>query len=235
MSLGGRESQVGRSEGATIRAPAYCLQCGLIFPSPVRATEWVYLESCLTNCPRCGATASIVNGVLAIIDGIVELVTSDDISRAVFKEMRAATAEIRRFGQEAVLQELEQTRPKAGGFLRRCYEAVNASPVICSVVVGAFLLAAEKTYDAISAGTNQPYELIAAEMVARMMREPQIDMRNLTFPDPIKGRTDPVIAHFPDLSLGHVVKGHDQQHAEHKNRKARRADSAKGRKGGADR
>jgi hypothetical protein len=58
------------------RIPAICQNCGLVFPSWLAALPNTISHDNLTQCPRCQAAAPVLNGYVAIIDGMVAFIAS---------------------------------------------------------------------------------------------------------------------------------------------------------------
>lgn len=57
------------------RLPAFCLNCGLAFPSPFELQNAAHIDirNVATNCPSCGGTARIPDGAYRVFGSVVEI------------------------------------------------------------------------------------------------------------------------------------------------------------------
>ncbi len=68
------------------RVPAYCPNCGAIFPAPIElgAGASIVLQNCVTNCPFCGGTAQL-DGEFQGAEDAIRVIRSRFITREALK------------------------------------------------------------------------------------------------------------------------------------------------------
>jgi hypothetical protein len=107
----------------TFEIPAFCPECGCTVGTGVRfveGTSEVAFEDCVTIC-HCGAEAEIPDGTYAYIDGVVELLDGNTISRASLDQIASVlkSSRARDVTPERLVAEVEEIEPSLAVFLRR--------------------------------------------------------------------------------------------------------------------
>lgn len=108
--------------------PAYCSNCGAIFPSPISILGGgrVTLVGNITNCPRCGGAANILDGVFGVTNGVLQLLSGPQITRDV---LRAVTTLIERaVRKEITPQDLEKEVTAINPELGAAVSEITKSP-----------------------------------------------------------------------------------------------------------
>lgn len=77
------------------RIPAYCSNCGLLFPSGIAATNVknLTLAGNKQNCPRCGHMAGIVDGVFNVADDLIEVIKAPDFTVEVLQKLQVLVSQ----------------------------------------------------------------------------------------------------------------------------------------------
>ncbi len=155
------------------KIPAICKNCGLMFPSDFDALPGMRVQDCASDCPRCRKMAPVLNGYVAMINGIVTFITAPENTREEKQALIDAAKSVAS-GKVKVtdaIQDLGGTSTK-GGMLLRDWVTVGSLFVSAMATVGMFLL------DYIDNRGNEPPERLATEVVDKFLRsEPQPDRR----------------------------------------------------------
>jgi hypothetical protein len=99
----------------TFEIPAFCPECGCTVGTGVRfveGTSEVAFEDCVTIC-HCGAEAEIPDGTYAYIDGVVELLDDNTITRASLDQIASVlkSSRARDVTPEQLVAEVEEIEP----------------------------------------------------------------------------------------------------------------------------
>ena len=68
----------------SVRFPAFCPKCGLIFPTralDIRGDTTVIMEDNVETCPRCGAWAELPDGSFSIVDDTIRVLSASQLTR----------------------------------------------------------------------------------------------------------------------------------------------------------
>lgn len=102
--------------------PAYCSNCGLLFPSGFAATNVrnTTFTGNKQTCPRCGDMAVVLEGVFNVADDLIEIIQASDFTVEVLQKFQAlisrpnVSAEI-----DTVAQSAEEIHPGLGNVVRK--------------------------------------------------------------------------------------------------------------------
>ncbi|MDX9972579.1 MAG: hypothetical protein RBU21_06285 [FCB group bacterium] len=126
---------------AQVNLPARCLKCNLVFSSGIileNATMENSFEGCSTPCPRCQGPASIADGTFNVLDDVVTVINSPNVTVHMLK---ALGVEVRRAVNESappeeLAQSVEKIDPKFGWLIRK----LKDSPLYPLILVALYKL-----------------------------------------------------------------------------------------------
>jgi hypothetical protein len=102
------------------RLPAFCTSCGHAFPSPIEVNNAsnIHIRDVATNCPRCGATARIPDGIYSALGSVVEILAGPTRSIERIQRIQQILKEAQRKQQsrEEVQSKIASTAPELSSF-----------------------------------------------------------------------------------------------------------------------
>lgn len=116
------------SQEATMpNPPAFCPACGAIFPSPISiGGGQVTLIGNVTNCPRCGSTANILDGVFTATEGVLQVLAGPQFTRNVVRTLAILVERVAK--NEISTQELARQTTEMDAELGEAVSKIIKSP-----------------------------------------------------------------------------------------------------------
>lgn len=103
--------------------PAYCTNCGLLFPSGIVATNVknLTLRGNKSACPRCGYAAEVVDGVFNVAGDLIEITQASSFTIEVLRKFQGLISHPITSAEdvEAVAQSAEEIHPGLGNVVRK--------------------------------------------------------------------------------------------------------------------
>jgi hypothetical protein len=147
--------------------PAFCPECGAIFPSGFSfggQVRGVTMSGNKSKCPACGAWADIPDGVFDITDGVIEILSGPAITRQRLEALRDVLLQVKQGGtsSEQAIEQLEAQVPELAPFWLRIAQnpAVTAWLVVLLTTVLLLLTALDQGHTEVDVQqiTNQVIE-----------------------------------------------------------------------------
>ncbi len=195
---------------AVFNIPAICDSCGLIFPSGIGAglQSKVELEGNRSRCPRCNKMASIPNQIVRILQDGIEVFKSDDFTIDVLRALNVAVEDLRSGNKPTpeIARQLDQTSPSVANEFRQ-WASLGINFVIGMAAVATAVFTWMQT-----PGQNRTVDEVAVDALESVYQQSQ-----------------PVISQR--LRLPGVMPYNHDEYPQKANRKTRRAQEAKSRRG----
>jgi hypothetical protein len=128
----------------TFAFPAFCRNCGLIFPSSLTGTgaARLDLEHVITDCPRCGAVADLPDGTFDVVGDTIHVLSGSQLTRE--RMFRLAqildAARAREMSEDEAVEAIADVAPPLAPLIDRLRPRMGqAMWIFLSAVVGVLL------------------------------------------------------------------------------------------------
>lgn len=165
------------SESVSLRVPASCPACGLIYPSGIEVgagSLGIAFYGSKARCPRCGTWGHIIDGVLDVLDQTIRVVRGSDFTVRTLRAMRLAVEDVRSGAAtpiEASKRRLQIQWPEVADLFRRWASLANVANL--ATILTACLAVSQCVFEWDSRASNMRVENAAIEEFNKFLDDDQ--------------------------------------------------------------